>query len=469
MSWQASLAVAILSGVLVPVILAFGRDLWHFGAIPRALSRTVRRPRYLSAVLAASTREDTGTLDVLAPRLLTANSSEMIKKIQVAWKRINDRERGRVRVLTLDSDACIEGGAELLRDDIEVRVARRDIGTESLSFHLFETGAPVTATAIVNHREKGEDQPVLLQGEATTAVFRAHFETLWQKAQPLESVITERILSGAGSNPSLPAVMRSLSQAAVQLKLDPVCVEKLLPHLAFQHTCPVLFIVGQPGAGKSFVRRQLARQLQDLHIGCCALTDYVYAYRDHLNSLLKIEPARAGGFKAFDGGAFVVRDESVLAPALRALALAVRDSAQTSEVTLVEFARSDLVGSLRVFDEADLRSEVIYVRASEQLRSDRLRRRANPPVTHISGECVNVRLSDNHLLPSDAERSLYGVDGFQQLMAAPRWRERVFVIDNDVDDNGDSVNAKLSDFIGHVVARWSGKQPSWSTGQQLAS
>jgi hypothetical protein len=467
MSWQASLAVAIMSGVLVPVILAFGRGIWHFGPIPKALSRTVRRPRYLSAVLAGSNREDTVTLDVLAPRLLTANSSPMIKKIQVAWKRINDR--GRVRVLTLDSDACIEGGAELLRDNIEVRVARRDIGTESLSFHLFETGPPVTASAIVNHHKKGIDQPILLQGEATTAVFRSHFETLWEKAQPLESVITERIISGTDGNHSLPMVLRSLSQAAIRLKLDPLCLEKLLPHLAFQHMCPILFIVGRPGAGKSFVRRRLAQQLQDLHIGSCSITDYVYAYRDHLHSLLKLEPSRTSGFKAFDGGAFIARDESILAPALRALALAVRDRAQNSEVTLVEFARSDLVGSLRVFDEADLRSEVIYVRASEQLRSDRLRRRVDPPVTYISGDCVNVRLSDNHLLPSDAERSLYSVDGFQQLKAAPRWRDHVFEIDNTVDDDGSRVDTQLREFIEYVTVRYRHKKPSWSQGQQLAS
>ena len=100
----------------------------------------MRRPAYLSTVLAESRREDIVTLDVLAPRLQTASSGPLIEDIQVSWKRINDR--GRVRVLTLDSDACIEGGAELLRGDIEVRVARRDLGAESLSFHLFETGRP---------------------------------------------------------------------------------------------------------------------------------------------------------------------------------------------------------------------------------------------------------------------------------------------------------------------------------------
>ena len=101
----------------------------------------------------------------------------------------------------------------------------------------------------------------------------------------------------------------------------------------------MVFILGQPGAGKSFVRERVIRQLAELHIGTCWDTDYPYLYRDLLRSLLKLEPARASGFKVVDGGAFIVRDEGVLAPALRALALAVRDRAQTSGVALVEFAR----------------------------------------------------------------------------------------------------------------------------------
>ncbi len=67
------------------------------------------------------------------------------------------------------------------------------------------------------------------------------------KRSQLESVITERILSGADSSLSLPSVLRSLREAAMRLNLDPVFVEKILPHLAFQHTCPVMFIMGQPG------------------------------------------------------------------------------------------------------------------------------------------------------------------------------------------------------------------------------
>jgi hypothetical protein len=468
MTWHASLAVAILSGVLVPMILGLGRNMWYFGPIPRALSRTIRRPTYLSAVLAESQRADIVTLDVLAPRLQTASSSSIIKDIQVSWKRINDR--GRVRVLTLDSDACIEGGAELLSNDIEVRVARRDLGAESLSFHLFETGRPtVISSAIVNRHEDGVDQPALLHGQATTAVFRTHFETLWERAQPLESVIAERILSGTGGDLTLPGVLRSLGQATVRLKLDSLCVEKLLPHLAFHHTCPVVFILGLPGAGKSFVRRCLIQQLADLRIGSNWDTDYRYAYNALLRSLLKLEPARASGFKAFDGGAFIVRDESVLEPALRALALAVHDKAQSSEVTLVEFARSDLVNALRFFEEANLRAEIIYVSAPPELRETRLSRRVNPPVTGVIEGGVNIGVSDDHLLPPAAQHSLYSTDGLQELKASLRWKDHLFEIDNSLDDDGSSVDAQLREFTEYVVAKYRRVKRPRSIGQQFAS
>lgn len=468
MSWEASLAGGVLTGVLGPLILWIGKNMWSRGPIPKALSRTVRRPTYLSAVLAESQREDTVTLDVLAPRLQVANSSRLIRDIQVSWTRINDR--GRVRVLTLDSDACIEGGSELLRNDIEVRVARRDIGTESLSFHLFETGRPtVTASAIVNRHDHVGDRPAILHGQATTAVFRTYFETLWEKAQPLESVIAERIISAADGNLTLSGVLRSLGQAAIRLNLDPLCVEKLLPHLAFRHACPVIFILGQPGAGKSYVRRRLVRQFTDLRIDSDWDTDYRYAYHALLRSLLKLESPRPSGFKAFEGGAFIVRDESVLEPALRTLALVVRAKAQVSEVTLVEFARSDLVGALRLFDEVSLRAEVIYVHAPTGLREDRLRRRASPPVTGIIRGGVNIEVSDDHLLPPAAQTTLYSADGFQELKTSPRWKDHLFEIDNSVDDDGSAVDAQLSDFAESIVAKYRHVKRPLNTGHQLAS
>ena len=138
-------------------------------------------------------------------------------------------------------------------------------------------------------------------------------------------------------------------------------------------------------------------------------------------------------------------------------------------MALVEFARSDLVSALRVFDEADLRSQVIHVSAPDQLRAERLRRRVAPPMTYVSEQSINVEISDNHLLPSTAERSLYSLDGLQALKATPRWRGQIFEIDNSVDDDGSSVEAQLHEFTDHVVAHYRKNQLPHSSSQHLAS
>jgi hypothetical protein len=182
------------------------------------------------------------------------------------------------------------------------------------------------------------------------------------------------------------------------------------------------------------------------------LTDYVYAYRDLLSAVLKLDPQRGAGFKAYEGGAFVARDERALAPALRALALATSDSTRVNEVTLVEFARVDLVGALREFDEIRHRSRVIHVSASEQMRLTRLSRRVIVPETSIADTAVRVELSDNHLLPSPAERTLYACgDGISLLRASSFWRSRVFEIENDVDGNERQIQEKFGEFIESIV------------------
>lgn len=41
------------------------------------------------------------------------------------------------------------------------------------------------------------------------------------------------------------------------MALDKECVPRVLPHPGFRHSSSVVFIVGLPGAGKSYVRRKL--------------------------------------------------------------------------------------------------------------------------------------------------------------------------------------------------------------------
>jgi hypothetical protein len=165
----------VASGVALALILGIFRWLRGRQHVPKALVRRVYRSRYLSTVLAESERADVRGLDVLAPRLTSAKGNPAVTRIQAAWAQINSR--GRTRVLTLDSDTCIEAGAELLRNDIEVRIARRhDLDSESISFHVFEAADADASTVIINRHEGEANHPAKLNGAAPVQIFRRDFE-----------------------------------------------------------------------------------------------------------------------------------------------------------------------------------------------------------------------------------------------------------------------------------------------------
>jgi hypothetical protein len=226
--------------------------------------------------------------------------------------------------------------------------------------------------------------------------------------------------------------------------------ERVLPHLAFKDSCEVVFIVGLPGSGKSYLRVALEERLKSLHIECQSLTDYPYAYLDLMRTVLKLAPPNGNGFKAHDGGAFAVQSEKSLVPALRALHGDVRDTSQTREVALVEFARADLAAALQEFDEIRPQSWVIHVSAPADIRLARLANRAVPPDIRVDGETITVNLSDNHLLPACAAQTLYTVDGLDRIKASAHWRDRLFEINNEF-DGCDYVDSKISGFVDAVV------------------
>jgi hypothetical protein len=455
----------VASGVLVPAILSAGRLVWNRRRVPTALARSVRRQSYLVSVLAESTREDVRTLDVLAPRLTSADDNETIRQIQSSWKRIN--AIGRVRVLTLDSEECLKGGAELA-EDIEVRIGRRDLGSEGLSYLVFGLSAGGTSTVIVNYHQDTADRPVRLTGTAPAQVFRDHFDAAWNEAKPLESVLAERIIANAGRLPDAVAVARALTDARASLKLSPGVHERVLAHVAVRHSFSVMFVVGLPGVGKSLVRRRLASRLRAIGIETCELSDYVYAYRDFLHGRIQLQPPRGQGFHPHDGGAFAVGDEVALMPALQALAQAVREGAKEQRVALVEFARVDLVTALQEFDELRCRSMVIHVDAPKNLRAERLSRRAEPPDLTIDGQSVRLLVSDNHALPSTISQELYRADDIDRLTGSPRWRDRIFRIDNSVDDGGARIDARLQSLIERVVGSYRANTVRPTTAQPSA-
>ena len=137
---------------------------------------------------------------------------------------------------------------------------------------------------------------------APTEVFRGRFRTEWDKATPLEAVIAERIRPRSASCQGRKSVLRSIEQAEVTgLHLGAHSIEQILPHLAFQDNCAVVFIVGLPGSGKSYIRSQLAQQLDSMRIEYGSLSDYPYAYLGLLPTVLKLSPTSGTGFRAYEG------------------------------------------------------------------------------------------------------------------------------------------------------------------------
>jgi hypothetical protein len=189
------------------------------------------------------------------------------------------------------------------------------------------------------------------------------------------------------------------------------------------------------------------------------LTDYVYAYRDLIHKLIKLEPPRGNGFEAQSGGAFSVQQETDMMPALQALVRTVLDRVNDNEVTLVEFARAGLAAALQEFEDIRLRSHVIHVSASAERRANRIARRAEPPETAIEGNSIKVFLSDNHLLPSSVERDIYGIDDIDRLRVSAPWRDRIHRIENDADDNGAHIDAWLREFVDKLVSNYQPRIP----------
>ncbi len=419
--------------------------------MPSALSRQVRRRNYLDTVQAESQRRDVNRIDIYAPRLLPARDSKAIAGIQAEWEKINCR--GRVRVLTTSNDESLQAGAELVDRGIEVRVLpdERGLGSDGLTFHLFETSAPDDTTAILNHYRQGADRPAWFRGIAPAEPFRSKFDAEWERAGWLESAITRRLLPGPVDCRGADSVRRSIEQAqATGLRLGAGCLEKIVPHLAFRDSCAVVFVLGLPGSGKSYVRSLLQQRLASMRIEAESLTDYPYAYQAFVRTALKLNPQNGNGFKAHEGGAFTVQHERTLAPALHALHSAVLDSMSRCEITLVEFARSDLAAALEVFDDIRPRSQILYIRAAPDLRQARLAARAVPPEVRVEGQVVSLKLSDDHLLPEHAGRTLYQADGLESIKASAHWRDRIFEIDNEADGHAHA-DAKTSEFIDSIV------------------
>ena len=142
--------------------------------------------------------------------------------------------------------------------------------------------------------------------------------------------------------------------------------------------------------------------------------------------------------------------------------MSVFSGVNSQEVTLVEFARSDILAALQVFgDESILRSQIVYVEAPQHLREERLRRRARPPELAVSSAVtITVTVSDDHRLPSSVQESIYGLDDITALRSDPRWHGRVFTIVND-QDYSPQFGAAISEFVARVASPYMATRPGY--------
>ncbi|MFD1151366.1 hypothetical protein [Saccharothrix hoggarensis] len=446
MQWG-QLAVSIASGVSVAGIVAAGRTLWTRRKVPRALSRKVSRRSYLSTVLRISQRPDVRRLDAFVPNLQSAGRTAVLHDIQSAWQRINTGLG--VRIVTRESQECLKAGAELLSKGFDVKVANA-LNSDDLSYHVFTGG---THHTVLNHRDGDRDRPNRLDGMSPAKVFLTHFEEVWAKSLPIESVLADQLLGAVRRHEDRAEIADRLRDLRVKYGLNPVAEEAVLRHTAFRHSAQVVFITGLPGAGKSLVRRRLAEKLTALRLHVDELTDYIYAFHDFMHRVMLLDGDRGHGFSADAGGAFRVSREENLGPALAALAQRVAQNRGETAVTLVEFARSDVVKALDVFGEAVLSSaRVIHVRASTDVRSARLVSRAQAPRIQVAEPNITVTVSDDHRLPSIVANSLYVSDGFDRLRVYDRVAGRVHAIDNEVDDPSHTrLDEELTGFIEDIV------------------
>ncbi|MET0136530.1 MAG: hypothetical protein ABW215_23325 [Kibdelosporangium sp.] len=445
MPWL-QLVVSIISGVTVALLVAAGRSAWARRRVPVGPSRHVARRTYLRAILRASKDDQVQRLCALVPNLIPATGTELTQ-IQDAWQAINTR--GNVRIVTRESVDPLTAGAELLSRGIEVRVGRT-LNTDDLSFHTFSGD---TYSVVVNHRDGRHDRPSQLVGQSPVEVFQSHFDQVWESASPLESVLAEQVLGMLRPGDGPARIARQMQAVRAKYRLSPTAEESVLRHVAFRHWAPVVFVTGLPGAGKSVVRRHLAEKLVDLRFQVDQLTDYVYAFRDFLHHAINLDDGRGAGFTAHTGGAFHVRDERDLEPALQSLSRTVSRHRERTPLTLVEFARSDLVAALRVFGEEVLSSaHVIHVEASDAARTMRLTKRAQPPRVAIRGQGILVQPSDDHQLPTTAARSLYASEDFTRLRDLKEFEGRVHQIDNEADDAQFArIDEKLDAFIEDII------------------
>lgn len=438
---------SVLSGVTVAALVAVARTSWQRRNIPAGLSRSVNRRRYILTILRNSKNPQITNLDIFTPNLTPARGNSLFAEMQAAWADIH--QRGQVRVVAGTSQQSLTAGAELVERGVEVRVPRV-LASEDVSYHIFR--GKDSSSIVVNYRDAGKHYPTRLGGPSLTEVFRSNFEKIWESSAPYESVIAEKILENTTHSTTSAQIVERITETRSIYYLEPAAERAIVTHVAFRRESPVIFVIGLPGAGKSIVRRELAHLLRRLRFQTEELTDYVYAFRDFVHGAILLDDTRGKGFLPSPGGAFRVADEVHLKPALKSLAEQVWSGKSATKITLVEFARADMLDALREFgDDILSRAKIIHVHAEPEARERRLKTRATPPMIMVDQLSINISVSDDHRLPTTAAGTLYDHEGLDELLNYKALNGRIFQIDNNIDAGVTVVRERLAPFINGVV------------------
>ncbi|GAA3891295.1 hypothetical protein GCM10022243_65220 [Saccharothrix violaceirubra] len=430
--------VSVLSGVAVSLVLASLRVGWTHRRVPLGLSRAVTRRSYLATILTLSRDPGLERIEGVIPSLRPSTAGPLLPDIQAAWARVD------ARFVVSEAPESLAAGAELAGKGVEVRV-KRSLLADDLSYHVFGGERP---QVVVNHRDGRRDRPSRLVGPSPTRIFQAHFADAWRCAVPIESVLADEAL---GDGPDRAVVAERLRELRRRYALSGQAEAAVVRHLAFLHSARVVFVTGLPGAGKSLVRNRLAEKLGALRLQVDQQGDYAYIFSEFVKRMIRLEEDSTG-FVAVSGGAFDVDDERRLEPALRRLSRQVLTTVDKPMVTLVEFARADVVAALLVFGEEILsRAQVIHVRASAARRAMRLEARAQPARVQVDGlRGVTVELSDNHLVPATAASSRYVGDDAAALAPHRVFDGRLHHVDNELDDPV-GLDRRLDGFVDDVI------------------
>jgi hypothetical protein len=262
------------------------------------MSWSLARRNCLTRILAMSRDNRIDHLDAVVPNLMSACGSRTLHNIQEAWCQIN--QRCGVRIVTAKNQDLLIAGAELLNRGVEVRVAP-SLTRSHITYYLF--GGDIQCVVSNQH---GSLDTIWGKPEkaALSKVFSDHFHTLWSSSVPLETLLAEQVSDDLSRVNDCADFAHRVRELRVKYRLNHKAEQAILRHVAFWRDAQVIFITGLPGAGKSFVRRRLARKLAESRFQVDEQSDYVYAFDDFLHTLLRFNDGHGGGFSAEARGFF---------------------------------------------------------------------------------------------------------------------------------------------------------------------